>query len=90
MFQCVLYLTYIISFHGFIPLSYSIVSFHVFIPLFHSVVSVWFDPADHFKAGKPFQTSAWKHITYTAPNMKELRKMHVAVKGAREELVNGK
>ncbi|XP_048590104.1 pseudouridine-metabolizing bifunctional protein C1861.05 [Nematostella vectensis] len=38
-------------------------------------IPVWFEPTCIMKAGIPFETDCWKHITYASPNLKELRTM---------------
>ena len=41
--------------------------------------SVWFEPTCLLKAKKPFSSDAWQNITYTSPNLNELRTMNLAV-----------
>lgn len=39
-------------------------------------VTVWFEPTDSEKACKPFLSDAWKSLSYTSPNLAELRTMN--------------
>ncbi|XP_064596693.1 uncharacterized protein LOC135463364 [Liolophura sinensis] len=47
----------------------------------HHKVPVCFEPTDIHKAGKPFLTSAGDRLTYTSPNLSELRLMYSCVTG---------
>ncbi|XP_059191379.1 uncharacterized protein zgc:136858 isoform X3 [Centropristis striata] len=39
-------------------------------------VNVWFEPTDSDKACKPFLSDAWKSLSYSSPNLAELRTMN--------------
>ncbi|XP_011605810.2 pseudouridine-metabolizing bifunctional protein C1861.05 [Takifugu rubripes] len=39
-------------------------------------LNVWFEPTDSDKARKPFLSDAWKALSYTSPNLAELRAMN--------------
>ncbi|XP_072041914.1 uncharacterized protein [Amphiura filiformis] len=49
-------------------------------------VPVWYEPTCQMKAKKPFQSDAWKSLTYVSPNLNELRMMYGSLEG--EETVN--
>ncbi|KAJ8020473.1 Pseudouridine-metabolizing bifunctional protein C1861.05 [Holothuria leucospilota] len=49
-------------------------------------VPVWFEPTCVKKATKPFQTDAWKSLSYASPNLNELRMMYASLEG--EETVD--
>ncbi|XP_070209604.1 uncharacterized protein [Littorina saxatilis] len=51
-------------------------------------VPVWFEPTDVHKATKPFMTSAWKHLTYTSPNLHEAACMWMSVTGQPEKMLS--
>ncbi|XP_043944411.1 pseudouridine-metabolizing bifunctional protein C1861.05-like [Protopterus annectens] len=42
-------------------------------------VSVWFEPTDVDKACKPFLSDSWKSLTYTSPNIGELKAMNMSL-----------
>lgn len=42
-------------------------------------VPVWFEPTDVDKACKPFLSDSWKSLTYTSPNIGELKAMNVSL-----------
>ena len=48
-------------------------------------VPVWFEPADVQLAHKVFQTDAWQKLTYTSPNLTELRVLHNSVVGSDQQ-----
>ncbi|KAJ8321969.1 hypothetical protein KUTeg_000440 [Tegillarca granosa] len=50
-------------------------------------VPVWFEPTDVHKAAKPLQTKVKKGLTYSSPNLNELRSMYTCLTG---ETVDGK
>lgn len=49
-------------------------------------VPVWFEPTDVHKAAKPLQTKVKKGLTYSSPNLNELRSMYTCLTG---ETVDG-
>ncbi|XP_059155907.1 uncharacterized protein LOC131940979 [Physella acuta] len=54
-------------------------------------VPVWFEPTDLFKAKIPFETDAWKNLTFISPNLGELISMYqsfLAKTGQKEMEVN--
>lgn len=55
------------------------------ISMFFLYFTVWFEPTDVHKAGKPFrlesgQQSRWEAIAYSSPNLAELNRMVEAVR----------
>ena len=38
---------------------------------------VWFEPTDRHHVRKLFMSDAWKHVTYTSPNLSELEQLVV-------------
>ncbi|XP_013384651.1 pseudouridine-metabolizing bifunctional protein C1861.05-like [Lingula anatina] len=52
-------------------------------------VPVWFDPTDLHKAEKPFHSDAFTKITYTSPNINELRHMRRGLMGGTGEIETG-
>ncbi|KAJ8321975.1 hypothetical protein KUTeg_000446 [Tegillarca granosa] len=44
-------------------------------------VPVWFEPTDVHKAAKPLQTKVKKGLTYSSPNLNELRSMYTCLTG---------
>ncbi|XP_034390908.1 pseudouridine-metabolizing bifunctional protein C1861.05 [Cyclopterus lumpus] len=39
-------------------------------------INVWYEPTDSEKASKPFLSDAWKSLSYSSPNLAELRTMN--------------
>uniref|UniRef100_A0A0B7A2K0 Carbohydrate kinase PfkB domain-containing protein n=1 Tax=Arion vulgaris TaxID=1028688 RepID=A0A0B7A2K0_9EUPU len=51
-------------------------------------VPVWFEPTDLLKSTKPFETDAWKHLTFISPNLGELVLMYRALMRKHDQQCN--
>ncbi|XP_078671457.1 uncharacterized protein LOC144911435 [Branchiostoma floridae x Branchiostoma belcheri] len=50
-------------------------------------VPAWYEPTCVVKSSKPFESDAWKNITYLSPNLTELRMIYRMVTGHEEPVV---
>ena len=57
---------------------------------FFYLFAVWFEPTDINLVGKLFSSDSWRKLTYTSPNMNELRSLAAYLKGAPQVLHNSK
>ncbi len=57
--------------------------------MFKQLFSVWFEPTDISHVQKLFTSDAWKQITYSSPNMNELRMLNQNLHGHNHNVDKG-